>query len=258
VRNIVEECAEDLSSVNTVLNQELADTVPTRRVALAVEKSAGVEDKVHDASEKLAVVNEALKVEVKERHALEERLTLLSEQSEADRHALFHDTLTGLPNRALFNDRLEQGFAHASRHRWTMAVMFLDLNNFKRINDVHGHENGDTVLQIVAERLRKITRRDDTICRHGGDEFLYLLAEIREEADAVMIAKKLIGAIQAPCVIDMGDSQITVAIGASVGIAFFPKHGVDADSLLRHADAAMYEAKRSQCGYSVAPDRLAM
>ncbi|MDP9082565.1 MAG: diguanylate cyclase [Pseudomonadota bacterium] len=135
VKTLVEECAEDLSSVNTALTQELASTAPPPRVAVAIEKSGVVESKIQDASEQLAVVNEALKAEVKERHVLEDRLTALTAQSEADRHASFHDPLTGLPNRALFNDRLEHGLAQATRHGWIMAVMFLDLDNFKTIND---------------------------------------------------------------------------------------------------------------------------
>ncbi len=252
VKNIVEECAEDLSSVNIALTQELAGSAPPPRVAVAIKKSGVVEAKVQDASERLAIVNEALKVEVSERRALEERLSTLTEQSDADRHASFHDPLTGLPNRALFDDRLEHGLAQAKRHGWTLAVMFVDLDNFKSINDVHGHATGDTVLKIISDRLRNVTRRDDTICRHGGDEFLYLLVEISEEKDAIMIAQKLISAIQKPCVIEAHDPQVALEVFASVGIAFSPKHGDDAQSLIGHADRAMYEAKRCKSGYSVA------
>lgn len=252
VKSIVEECAEDLSSVNTALTQELATAAPPPRVAVALETSRVVEGKVQDASDKLAIVNETLKVEVRERHALEERVATLTEQGEADRHASLHDPLTGLPNRALFNDRLVQGLAQAGRHEWTLAVMFLDLNNFKGINDVYGHDAGDAVLQVISDRLKKITRRDDTICRHGGDEFLYLLVQISEEKDAAMIAKKLISAIQEPCEIRVADASVRVDIGASIGIAISPKHGVDAESLVGSADAAMYEAKRSGSGYSFA------
>lgn len=253
VKDIVEECADDLSTVNTALAQELGRTTPPPRVTTALEKSAVVEGKVQHASEQLTIVNEALKVEVQERHALEDRLTALTEQSEVDKHASFHDSLTGLPNRALFNDRLEHGLAQAARHSWTLAVMFLDLNNFKGINDSYGHEAGDAVLQVIAARLKKITRRDDTICRHGGDEFLYLLAEIRKEKDAIMIAKKLIAAIQQPCEIPASEAPVTVVIGVSIGIAVWPKHGVDPECLVRHADRAMYEAKRTKAGYSIAP-----
>ncbi len=252
VKNIVEECAEDLSSVNGALTQELAGSAPPPRVALAIEKSGVVEGKVQDASERLAIVNEALKAEVGERHALEERLAVLTEQSDADRHAAFHDPLTGLPNRALFDDHFQHGLAQAKRHGWTLAVMFVDLDNFKSINDIHGHKTGDSVLKIISDRLRQITRRDDTICRHGGDEFLYLLAEISEENDAIMIAQKLISAIQKPCIIEAHDPEVALKVFVSVGIAFSPKHGDDAQSLIGHADRAMYEAKRRKTGYSVA------
>jgi hypothetical protein len=113
VKRIVEECAEDLSSVNSAL----ATAAAPPRVAIALEKSRVVEEKVQDASDQLAIVNETLKVEVRERHALEDRVAVLTEQSEADRHASFHDPLTGLPNRALFNDRLVQGLAGSSSSR---------------------------------------------------------------------------------------------------------------------------------------------
>jgi len=156
-------------------------------------------------------------------------------------------------NRALFDDRIEHGLAQARRHGWTLAVMFVDLDNFKSINDIHGHETGDTVLKIISDRLKKITRRDDTICRHGGDEFLYLLLEISEEKDAIMIAQKLILAIQEPCVIEALDPRVAIEVFANMRIAFSPKHGDDAQSLIGHADRAMYEAKRSKSGYSVAP-----
>ncbi len=252
VKSIVEECAEDLVSVNTALTQALATAAPPSRVAVALETSRVVESKVQDASVKLAIVNETLKGEVRERHALEERVATLTEQGAADRHASLHDPLTGLPNRALFNDRLVQGLAQAGRHEWTLAVMFLDLNNFKGINDVYGHEAGDAVLQIISSRIRKITRRDDTICRRSGDEFLYLLVHISEEKDAALIAKKLISAIQAPCEITVANASVRVEIGASIGIAISPKHGVDAESLVDSADVAMYEAKRSGSGYSFA------
>ena len=256
VKNLVEKCADDLSTVNVALTQELAASGTTERVALAVEKSAEAEDKVKEASRKLAGVNAALKQEVRERHALEDRLTELTEQSELDRHAAFHDPLTGLPNRALFNDRLEQAFSQASRHGWTLAVMFLDLNNFKSVNDVHGHEVGDIVLRIMADRLRRTTRRNDTICRHGGDEFLYLLSEISDEADAIVIAQKLVVAIQEPCVVKLEKTSVTVVLGASIGVAFSPRHGRDAESLIRLADGAMYEAKSSKAEYRVAPSSV--
>ncbi|HWS03745.1 MAG TPA: GGDEF domain-containing protein [Gammaproteobacteria bacterium] len=140
-----------------------------------------------------------MKAEIKERHELEDQLAAVTEQGEVDRHTALHDALTGLPNRALFNDRLEHGLAQAERHGWTLAVMFLDLDRFKIINDTHGHDIGDSVLRIIAERLKENTRSDDTVSRLGGDEFLYLLMEVPNEEDVTLIAQKLIKSIQAPC-----------------------------------------------------------
>lgn len=252
VKSVVEECAEDLSAVNATLTEELESKTQTPGMERALEQSEAVEDKVQDASERLAVVNEALRVEVRERHEIEDRLTALTEQSDADRHASLHDPLTGLPNRALFNDRLEQGLAQASRYGWTLAVLFLDLDNFKVINDVYGHEAGDAVLKVISERLKKITRRDDTISRHGGDEFLYLLTQIAETKNATLIAQKLIRTVQEPCELSVQRACVQVSVEASIGIAIFPTHGATVESLIRHADAAMYEAKRSKSGYFVA------
>jgi diguanylate cyclase len=248
VKGLVEECAEELSSVNTVLHQELAGRDTISELAGALEKSEAVETKVQDASEELSLVNKALEHEVRERQVLEHELIAAKEQEEAARHAAFHDPLTGLPNRVLFNDRLEHGLAQAQRHGRTLAVMFVDLDDFKNINDVHGHDMGDKVLRIIAARLKENTRDDDTVSRHGGDEFLYLLMEIGNEQDVAMIAEKIIKAIQAPCGPAVGD----LVIKPSIGIAIFPKDGTTADTLVKSADKAMYRAKQDKCGYAFA------
>ncbi|MEP7345708.1 MAG: GGDEF domain-containing protein, partial [Gemmatimonadaceae bacterium] len=154
----------------------------------ALEKSEAVEIKVQEASEKLSVVNLALESEVKGRRLLENQLAAVLEQEETARHASFHDPLTGLPNRALFDDRLQHGLAQATRHGWILAVMFMDLDDFKAINDSYGHEVGDRVLKMTAERLKETTRADDTVSRHGGDEFLHLLMGISDDKDAIVIA----------------------------------------------------------------------
>jgi diguanylate cyclase (GGDEF)-like protein len=164
-----------------------------------------------------------------------------------------HDALTGLPNRVLFNDRLEHGMAQAKRHGWTLAVMFLDLDKFKTINDSYGHDAGDAVLLTIAKRLKETTRTDDTISRHGGDEFLYLLMEINDDQDAAVVAKKIIQAVQVPCDVNVG--QLTV--NSSIGISIFPRDGNTAEALIASADAAMYRAKQSQSGYAFASDNPA-
>jgi diguanylate cyclase (GGDEF)-like protein len=252
VKGLVEEAAEELSSVNEDLKQEVQESEPRPGVKSALQKSEAVEEKVQEASEKLEVVNRALEDEVKDRHALEDRLEATTRQGDADRHASLHDPLTGLPNRALFNDRLEHGMAQATRHGWALAVMFLDLDGFKAVNDTYGHATGDNVLLQIAARLKENTRSDDTVFRHGGDEFLYLLMEVRNERDIETVAEKLLKAIQAPCDIGRRDPTARPVIGASIGIAIFPKNGTTAGELVTSADEAMYEAKRGKSRYAFA------
>lgn len=248
VKDMVEEAVEELSSVNTVLKQELSDRHSQPEVDNAIQKSEAVEIKVQDAAEELSLVNQALENEVKERHLLEHQLSAAEKQIEAARHASFHDPLTGLPNRAMFNDRLEHGLAQAKRHNRTLAVIFGDLNGFKGINDTYGHDIGDSVLQTISQRLKENTRGDDTVSRHGGDEFLYLLMEVRNERDIILIAENILKVIQAPCV--AGTHKFTIS--ASIGISLFPKDGITAESLVKSADKAMYHAKQTKSGYAFA------
>jgi diguanylate cyclase (GGDEF)-like protein len=252
VKDLVEGCAEDLTSVNTSLKLELEDHHPGPGIiAKALGQTEAAEEKVHEASEQLADVNQALKEEIEGRGLLEEELTKTIEQGEKDRHASLHDHLTGLPNRALFLDRLEHGLAQAHRHQWNLAVLFLDLDDFKKINDTYGHDIGDAVLKTVADRLREHSRDDDTVSRHGGDEFMYLLMAIRDEHDAALISQKFIDALQAPCPVLAGGQNIILRIKASIGISLFPKNGQTAEELIRKADAAMYEAKRNNSGFKL-------
>lgn len=247
----VEECAEELSSVNTALKEEIASSSPQPAMKNALKQSEAVEDKVQECADDLATLNEALEDEVLERHVLEHELVLAKEQEEAARQEAFHDPLTQLPNRVLFNDRLEHGLAQAKRHGWTLAVMFIDLDEFKSINDTHGHPAGDEVLQTIAARLKSITRDDDTISRHGGDEFLYLLMELDDEKDAVVVAGKIISTVSEPCEIStMHDGIMSLSIRPSIGIAIYPKDGSTVEKLVKSADKAMYMAKKTKCGYA--------
>ena len=248
VKDIVKESADELACVNQVFQQELATQDPLPKVENALEKSEAVVIKVQEAWVKLAGVNQALQDEVKERQLLERELATVSAQQEETRHAALHDSLTGLPNRALFNDRLEHGLVQATRHGWTLAVMFMDLDNFKIINDLYGHDVGDAVLRIVAGRLEENTRGEDTVSRHGGDEFLYLLMDMNSEDDARIIAQKIIKAIQRPCKVRVGE----LIVNPSIGISIFPKDGTTAQALTQSADAAMYQAKRSKSGFAFA------
>jgi len=252
VQVLVDEAAQDLSSVNSVFKQGLDEGNATPVIGKALQKSEVIEGNVQDAADKLAVVNAALRDEVSERHVLESKLEALTEREEASRHAAVHDPLTGLPNRVLFNDRLEHGLAQARRHGWSLAVMFIDLNDFKKINDTYGHDAGDSVLKTIASRLTQRVRDDDTVSRHGGDEFLYLLTAVNDEGDLPAIAEKILASIQEPCSVDVGDATIHSSTGASLGIAIFPKNGSTAEALIQGADKAMYQAKKSKTRYSFA------
>ena len=156
-------------------------------------------------------------------------------------YAAHHDALTGLPNRLLFESRLTQAMALARRHNCEAAVLFLDLDRFKPVNDACGHLVGDRLLQLVADLLKRCVRNTDTVSRFGGDEFVVLLSEISRPADAVALAEKIMHALRIPHTID-GHSLLATA---SVGIGFYPHDGSDPQSLLRNADHAMYRAKRS-------------
>jgi diguanylate cyclase (GGDEF)-like protein len=175
-------------------------------------------------------INRRLSRALAESRAAEERI----------RHLAQHDPLTDLPNRALFSDRLDQALAHARRDGQHLAVMFMDLDNFKPINDNLGHGIGDRLLQQVAVRLRDSLRESDTVARVGGDEFIALLRRTRDASDALAVAEKLGDTFAQPFDID-GHS---IRISASIGIALYPDHGRNDIELLKHADEAMYEAKR--------------
>ena len=254
IKEVVEECATELSVVNTVLKKQLDESAARPEVASAVQRSEAVEAKVQDSADELTKVNEALAGEVRERQVLEHQLEASRAQEHAARHAAFHDPLTALANRVLFNDRLEHGLAQAKRHGWTIAVMFIDLDAFKAINDTHGHEVGDQVLKTIARRLQKMTREDDTVSRHGGDEFLYLLLELKSVEDASAIARKIIQELSQPCDV-LGVGLPGLKVQPSIGIALCPDDAHTADDLVKCADKAMYRAKRDRSGFAFAGDR---
>lgn len=215
----------------------------------ASSRSEAIEGKVQEAVERLSDVNKALKSEAASRQVLEVQLATVTRAEEVARHAAFHDALTGLPNRALFDDRLQHGLAQARRHGRALAVMYIDLDDFKAINDVHGHDVGDAVLQAMADRLREHARAADTVSRYGGDEFLYLLLEAGNDHRISAIAERLVNALRKPVRVSIGE----LTIHASIGISIFPKDGTEAGDLVKSADKAMYEAKRSKSGYAFAP-----
>lgn len=154
------------------------------------------------------------------------------------------DVVTGMPNRALILDRLENAIKLARRHGTRIAVVFIDLDHFKPINDVLGHGGGDDVLQLAAHRLQSAVRQSDTVSRYGGDEFLVLLADMGQTSDAALIVGKILTALAEPCSVG---GQV-LRLSASVGIAVFPQDGDDPATLIQRADAAMYRVKRAGGG----------
>jgi diguanylate cyclase (GGDEF)-like protein/PAS domain S-box-containing protein len=159
-------------------------------------------------------------------------------------HASQHDFLTGLPNRLLLEDRLGQAIALAERHSGEVAVLYIDLDRFKQVNDSLGHLVGDKLLQSVAERLQEQVRTPDTVSRQGGDEFVVLLQEVKTKADAEVVTKRILEAVSS--VHSIGENQVYVT--ASIGVSRYPEDGVDAETLVKHADTALYQAKASGSG----------
>jgi diguanylate cyclase (GGDEF)-like protein len=157
------------------------------------------------------------------------------------RHLAYHDILTGLPNRALFSDRLTQALHRAERSGEKLAVLFFDLDDFKFVNDTHGHRIGDLLLIEVSQRLNEITRAGDTLARLGGDEFTVFLHDVKSEENALLVAHNHLNNLLAAYQVE--DKQLFVS--ASTGIALFPEHGSSAEVLIKSADAAMYQAKQN-------------
>ena len=202
---------------------------------------------IKEAKEELKQANELLESQVIQRttelksandklhHDLEERKRV--EQS--IRHIAHHDALTGLPNRSLFRDRLTHAMAQADRYHQKLAVMFLDLDRFKAINDTLGHNVGDQLLKIAAERLRSCVRDSDTVARLGGDEFTVIVEDIVEDHDAAAVAQKILDTLSQP--FNLYGHEVFISV--SVGVTLYPSDDENADNLLRNADSAMYRAK---------------
>lgn len=183
----------------------------------------------------------AVKRDVTERKRLEQRLA----------HMAHYDELTGLPNRALFFDRLDHTLVQAKRKGNLFAILFIDLDGFKNVNDRLGHEAGDNLLREVAQRLTQCIRESDTVARMGGDEFTIILSSIAQATDAGQVAEKVIESLAAP----IFPGSLRCKVGASIGISLYPTDGIDRETLLNRADAAMYrtkeQGKNAYCYYSV-------
>jgi diguanylate cyclase (GGDEF)-like protein/PAS domain S-box-containing protein len=166
-------------------------------------------------------------------------ITRRKEAEELLRYKANHDALTDVPNRLLFNDRLQAAFSQARRHHRIFALLVIDLDRFKEVNDTLGHPAGDQLLIEVARRLSSCVRESDTVARLGGDEFAIILTEMTAESEAEVIAQRAVGLLREPYHLDAG----TANISGCVGIALYPQHGQDSEQLQRNADAAMYVAK---------------
>lgn len=177
-------------------------------------------------------------------------ITEAKEAAESIRHQAYHDPMTGLPNRSLFMERLQQAIVRAHRNKMVMAVLFIDLDHFKEINDQFGHKIGDDLLKIAAARLTACVRESDTVARLGGDEFTAILNDIHGKEDVARVAHKMLEEMARPFAIEKHE----LLISASIGVAIYPADGSCVTALLKAADEAMYEAKRGgRCAFSWAP-----
>lgn len=242
--------AGELASVNDVLKQENASV---RAMKIALTQNADAESRVTKAAEDLKRVNIKLANEIAVRVGIEFELDTIKTDLAVVRDDLLQaqltgrqaqqlaltDTLTGLPNRASFDQALNHGLVQAKRQGWGLALMFIDVDKFKSINDSHGHDVGDRVLLTVANRLKSFIRDGDMVSRWGGDEFVCLLLEVKHEDDVLRLASKLIHRVAQGVEV----SGQTLHIKISVGIALCPSDGDTAELLIKHADKAMYKAK---------------
>ena len=258
VKAKVEAAADDLASANDIVKKNIAEGATTLSAHKALATSEKVESKVQECVDDLHEVNETLskgiddlkRIEIaltKSRQALADTEVALAtaekEEKKAQLRAL-HDSTTGLPNRDLFDDRLAHAISLAERHAWTLAVMFVDLDRFKSINDTHGHAAGDMVLKEVSKRLLQNSREEDTVCRNGGDEFLYLVVNPQGRENIERIAGAVLEEIAQP--IDFEDLRLVIK--SSIGIAVYPDNGTTGEQLIKNADSAMYGAKKSMSG----------
>jgi diguanylate cyclase (GGDEF)-like protein len=207
-----------------------------REIAEAALRDAQgmLEQRVAERTEELARANKGLESEIVERRLADQRVT----------HMAHHDALTGLPNRTLLTDRVEQSIARASRSGNKVALLFLDLDRFKNVNDSLGHGVGDQLLQAVATRLTACLRAEDTAARLGGDEFIISLPELIDGAEPARVAARIVAELARP--FDVSGHQLPAEV--SIGISVYPEDGDDAQMLLRNADTAMYHAKESGRG----------
>jgi diguanylate cyclase (GGDEF)-like protein len=223
----VDDGHDEISQLSEGINQMLGGL---EHLQIEISKAKNtLETKVDERTKELQIMNHRLEIEIVERQKIKDEVTFQA----------YYDVLTGLPNRLLFTDRLNQGITLANRHEILISVMFIDLDSFKNINDALGHDQGDYLLRQVAERLSESIRKNDTVCRIGGDEFVILINGYNDENNLDTIALKFIDSFKNPFVLRGQEYYIT----ASMGIAQYPVDGWDVETLMKNADNAMYAAK---------------
>lgn len=217
-----------------------AAALESREAALAAAKESEsvLEQRVVERTQQFSQINQRLQQEIGVRRQAEE---LLRESEQRMRHMAHHDSLTGLPNRTLIIDRLDQALAHARRNVLMASAMMVDLDHFKEINDSLGHAVGDRVLMEIGQRLTTCLRQSDSVGRMSGDEFIIVLEALESAKDAALVAEKILAALDEPIFID----GKKLAIGCSIGIGIFPADAIESLALLKSADMAMYRAKLS-------------
>lgn len=256
IKKNVKKAASELTSVNEVLKQGKEVEVPIQVIKEVITQNKEVEYKVAKAANDLHQVNAELAEEMAKRLILESELadtkTDLADvrddlsksqaQEEETRKFALQDALTGLPNRVLFEQSLDNGLIQAKRHGWGLAVLFIDIDKFKSINDTYGHDMGDKVLIMIADRLKSSVREEDIISRWAGDEFVCLLLEVKQEADVIRLAENIVNRISETCEFN----GTVLSIKVSIGIAIYPTDGKTAEILFKNADTAMYKAKGTE------------
>lgn len=233
---------EDAKSIAEHITQSLEDKNKPYDVVHQIITREGEQRHVHETGNILYDSNDipvqmiGTVLDVTDRIKNEKQLLA---QKNALAHQVHHDALTGLPNRILFNDRLEHAITKAKRYKKQLAVFFIDLDHFKEINDSMGHDVGDEVLKIFAERLTNSARGEDTLARMGGDEFMLIMEDVHGMQSASIVADKIIQSVKTPISINGKSLYLT----GSIGISFYPQNGEDSYSLIKNSDAAMYKAK---------------